>query len=145
MKISGHHKMTVTGMYVYGVQFGHCELPLLKCGLLPLEKKLFFFEGIAALPDSSFISSALDGTVQTCCMVSSAGQVTPTPVAMETGSPGGGGGGGGRGGGAKDIRAQGVAVSEMGVFAAVSVRYVGPIWGGGEKLKGPLSVLIVSY
>ncbi len=75
--------------------------------------------GIASLSKSTFITSALDGTVQTFSLEPEAvsrGQVTPCPVAMETG--------GGGGGGAKEVRAQGVAVSEMGVFAAVAIRWV---------------------
>ena len=78
--------------------------------------------GISSLCDSSFISSALDGTVQTFALPaadSGSRAVAPSPVAMETGSTGGGKGG-------KEVRAQGVAASEMGIFAAVAIRWVEP-------------------
>ena len=71
--------------------------------------------GIASFSESSFISSALDGSLQTFTLnfAVTSGHVTPKPVVMDM--PGKG----------KGVRAQGVAVSELGVFAAVSVRCVG--------------------
>ena len=52
--------------------------------------------------------------MQTFCLESAAstGHVTPSPVTMATQSDGHG------------VRAQGVAVSEMGIFAAIAVKSV---------------------
>ena len=58
------------------------------------------------------MSSALDGSVQTFCLDASNihdGHVTPSGVVMETQ-------------GEKKVTAQGVAVSEMGLFIAVSIK-----------------------
>ena len=68
--------------------------------------------GLASFSTSSFISSSLDGSVQTFNLdtAASGGHVTPNPVTMATQGDG------------RGLRAQGVAVSEMGIFAAVSVK-----------------------
>lgn len=67
--------------------------------------------GIAAFSDS-FISSALDGTVQMFSLNANTedDHVTPNPITVEIK------------GSKKGITAQGVAVSEMGLFAAVSIK-----------------------
>ena len=70
------------------------------------------YTGLASFSTSSFISSSLDGSVQTFNLdtVASDGHVTPNPVTMATQGDG------------RGLRAQGVAVSETGIFAAVSVK-----------------------
>ena len=70
------------------------------------------YAGLASFSTSSFISSSLDGSVQTFNLdtAASGGHVTPIPVTMATQGDG------------RGLRAQGVAVSEMGIFAAVSVK-----------------------
>ncbi len=74
---------------------------------------LSWSSGIAAFSESSFISSALDGSLQTFSLdpLVASGHVTPGPVAMATHDKG-----------SKGMHVQGVAVSEMGVYAAVSVK-----------------------
>ena len=68
--------------------------------------------GLASFSTSSFISSSLDGSVQTFNLDTAASDchVTPNPVTMATQGDG------------RGLRAQGVAVSETGIFAAVSVK-----------------------
>ena len=95
IKISGHHKRTISRERE-GVGIHHFS---------------YNYAGLASFSTSSFISS-LDGSVQTFNLDTAAsdGHVTPNPVTMATQGDG------------RGLRAQGVAVSEMGIFAAVSVK-----------------------
>ena len=71
-----------------------------------------FSAGVAAYSLSSFVSSALDGSVQTFSLDSSSicdGRVTPSAIVMETQAE-------------KKVTSQGVAVSETGLFIAVSIK-----------------------